>query len=134
MVLTNQLIYLVNVKTMMKIFFKSCLLLRKFELFNNKTSYRKIIQKSCRWYNYMSQSTARYCDSSATVKPGLSMNILSITSFSSKLLTDSVLEMLSSKQDTLTPWLMRIVFFFVNFKKNSSLHLTLRTMKQKVLH
>jgi hypothetical protein len=27
----------------------------------------------------MSQSTARYCDSSAAVKPGLSMNILSIT-------------------------------------------------------
>ena len=65
----------------------------------------------------MSQSTARYCDSSAAVKPGLSMNILSITSFSSKLLTDSVLEMLSSKQDTPTPWLMRIVFFFCEFQK-----------------
>ena len=33
MVLTNQLIYLVNVKPMRKIFFKLCVLLRKSELY-----------------------------------------------------------------------------------------------------
>ena len=32
MVLTNQLVYLVNVKTMRKIFFKLCVLLKKSEL------------------------------------------------------------------------------------------------------
>ena len=35
MVLTNQLIYLVNVKTMRKIFFKLCLLLKKSELYQH---------------------------------------------------------------------------------------------------
>ena len=33
MVLANQLIYLVNVKTMRKIFFKLCVLLKKSELY-----------------------------------------------------------------------------------------------------
>jgi hypothetical protein len=36
MVLTNQLIYLVNVKTMRKIFFKLCVILKKSKLYSLK--------------------------------------------------------------------------------------------------
>ena len=38
MVLTNQLIYLVNFKTMRKIFFKSCVLLKKSELYRRSSN------------------------------------------------------------------------------------------------
>ena len=78
--------------------------------------------KRSRWYNYMSQRTACYCDSSAAVKPGLSMNILSYH----YLPNGFVLEMLSSKQDTPTPWLTQTCFIQISltrlFKRKPSLH------------